>query len=174
MGQILTLLNGATPEQNRSFFGRICGVVKDKIGPALDENETILFQGCPLTEEYDLSYDQAVTERILSRETRGLFRHLKMASSFDNPEIGITERFRIKIDFFFLEEFIDVKMYDMIFDTIQSQAPNTFELLCIYLPYEKKKKYQGFVPKDDDIFYILQPTTAERPVILYKGDSIQT
>ena len=172
MGQILTLLNGGSPDQNRAFFGRICELVKDKVGAALDENETILFQGCPLTEDYDLSYDQQMTDSILRRKTRGLFRHLKMASSFDNPEIGRTERFRIKIDFFFLEEFIDIKIYDMIFDEIQMQAPNTFELLCIYLPYEKKKKYQGFVPKEEDIFYILQPATAERPVTLYRGDAL--
>ena len=171
MGQILTLLNGGSPDQNRSFFGRICELVKDKIGPALDENETILFQGCPLTGEYDLSYDQQVTDSILRRETKGLFRHLKMASSFDNPELGSTERFRIKIDFFFLDEFIDIKIYDMIFDEIQAQAPNTFELLCIYLPYEKKKKYQGFVPGEEDVFYILQSATAERPVTLYRGDA---
>ena len=172
MGQIILLLNGGGKDDNRRLFTEVCEAVRDKIGRALDENETILFQARPLGAEYDPAYDRAAADRILRRETEGLFRHLKMASSFDIPEIGDVEKFRIKIDIFFLDHFINIKLFDIIFDTLQESAPNTFELLCIYQPYEKERKYQGFVPEQEDLFYILQADSAGNPVTVYRGDAV--
>jgi len=172
MGQILLLLNGGTKQDNKEVFRRICSTIKDKLGIALAENETILFQARPLDRDTDFSKDMEMTDQILSRRTRGLFRHLKMASSFENPELGETERFRISIDIFYMDHFINIKIFDMIFDLLQEDVPNTYEMLCIYKPFEKNEKYTGFTPSKNEEFYILQENTANLPeIVVHKGEN---
>lgn len=168
MGQILLLLNGGTSDDNRFAFENICRTVKEKVGIALEEGETILFQGSPLQADYDFSVEIGITNEILTRRRKGLFRHLRMASSYDQVEIGDTEKYRIRIDIFYLDHFINIKIYDLIFDLIQERLPNTFELITIYCPYEKERKYLGFSPHPGDIYYLLEARSATLPDIMVR------
>ncbi|MCK4907968.1 MAG: hypothetical protein KAR07_07210 [Spirochaetes bacterium] len=165
MGEIVVLLNGGTDEDNNFIFKNICDNIKDKIGMALNGSETVFFKAKPLKTDYNLERDIEITDEILSKKRPGLFRHLRMASSFENTVIGETQKYKIEIYVCLLDHFINIKIFDIVFDSLMERIPNTFEAICIYTPFDNDNKPVNFKPQKNDTYYILRNETAGLPEV---------